>query len=132
MTTAVVEDTTAGRTTTSGTYIGVGGMAATITVPPSGAVRIHLRCTSRAVSSSYNALTCIQVSGSVSGTVYTANDLAATIVNGSTNISLVQDRVVTGLSAGETLTVTPMHRINSTGGTMTVDYRYLTVTPALA
>lgn len=128
----VVEDTTGGRTTTSTTFVGlpVGSvMAGTVTVPPSGRVRVHLRATFRNSTSAFSWVS-FSASGSVSGSQHTANTGDGLAVSGSANLSLVQERVLTGLTPGETLTVTPMHEVN-VASTQTCDYRYLTLTPLL-
>jgi hypothetical protein len=120
------EDTTAGRTTTSTTFAnGSSTLSRTITVPPSGKVWVYLRTTQRN-STTANTITSFNASGSTSGSVYTANDAAALIVPGAAiganNLSLALTHLLTGLVAGETLTVTMQHRVN-TASTGTFDYR---------
>jgi hypothetical protein len=124
----VVEDVTAGRTTTSLTYVSVNSMTGTVVVPASGRVRVLLRVAARN-STTNNSLSNVNVSGSTSGTIYTGVDAAALIVAGTNDVSLTLERIVTG-TPGETLTVTPVHRVNS-ASTMTIDYRYLLLEPIL-
>lgn len=104
-------------------------MAGTITVPPSGRVRAELRVTARN-SSTFTSLSVVNASGSTSGTVYTGVDAAAFGVTSTSDMTGTMWRVFTGLVAGETLTVTPVHRVAS-ASTMTIDYRYLVLTPML-
>ncbi|MDF2707068.1 MAG: hypothetical protein K0R62_2720, partial [Nonomuraea muscovyensis] len=77
-------------------------------------------------SGSLNTITSWQAVGSTSGTVYSANDGAALIWSGSgtTNLSLCLTKRLTGLVAGETLTITTKHRVNS-ASTATFDYRHI-------
>jgi hypothetical protein len=120
------EDTTT-RTTASTSFTDASGGAfsSTITVPPSGKVWVHVRSTHRN-SSTLNSITSFTASGSTSGTAYSANDNAALINPGSAmgnnNLSLSLSHLLTGLVAGETLTVTSKHRVSS-ASTMTMDYR---------
>jgi hypothetical protein len=120
------EDTTT-RTTASTTFTDASGGAFSlaITVPPSGSVMISVRSTQRN-SGSLNTITSWQAVGSTSGTVYSANDGAALIWSGSgtTNLSLCLTKRLTGLVAGETLTITTKHRVNS-ASTATFDYRHI-------
>ncbi|MER7517769.1 hypothetical protein [Streptomyces sp. NPDC126499] len=122
------EDTSS-RTTTSTTFTDASGgaLSTTITVPPSGRVMVAIRSTQRN-SGSLNTITSWRGVGSTSGTVYTENDNAALIWSGSgtTNLSLSLTKRLTGLVAGETLTVTMKHRVNS-ASTATFDYRCITV-----
>ena len=122
----VTEDTTAGRTTTSTTFAnGSSTLSRTITVPPSGKVWVYLRVTQRN-STTNNSITSFNASGSTSGSVYAANDAAALITPGAAvganNLSLSLAHLLTGLVAGETLTVTMQHRVNA-ASTATMDYR---------
>jgi hypothetical protein len=125
-----IEDTTS-RTTTSTTYADAasGAFSLAVTVPASGNVRVDIRSTQRN-SSTFNTLTSWQAVGSVSGTVYTANDTAALVVGGTSNQSLSLCYRLSGLSAGETLTVTLKHRLNS-ASTGTFDYRQIVLTSLL-
>ena len=118
------EDTTS-RTTTSTSYTDASGGAFSlaITVPPSGVVMVAIRSTQRN-SGSLNTITSWQAVGSTSGTVYSANDTAAVIVGGTSNLSLSLVKRLTGLVAGETLTITMKHRVNS-ASTATFDYRHI-------
>ncbi|MEH0547279.1 hypothetical protein QA802_30600 [Streptomyces sp. B21-105] len=120
---------TASRTTTSTTYADASGGAfsTTVTVPPSGKVMVAIRTTQRN-SGALNTVTSWQAVGSTSGTVYSANDNAALIWSGSgtTNLSLSLTKRLSGLVAGETLTVTMKHRVSS-ASTATIDYRNITV-----
>ena len=118
------EDTTS-RTTTSTTFTDASGGAFSlaITVPPSGAVMVAIRSTQRN-SGSLNTITSWQAVGSTSGTVYSANDTAAVIVGGTSNLSLSLTKRLSGLVAGETLTITTKHRVNS-ASTATFDYRLI-------
>jgi hypothetical protein len=120
------EDATAGRTTTSTTFAnGSSTLSRTITVPPSGKVWVYLRVTQRN-STTANTITSFNASGSTTGSVYSATDAAALIAPGAAlganNISLSLAHLLTGLTAGETLTVTMQHRVN-TASTGTFDYR---------
>ncbi|MFF9238375.1 hypothetical protein ACF1AY_15780 [Streptomyces sp. NPDC014776] len=124
---AEAEDT-ASRTTTSTSYADATGgvFSCSVTVPPSGKVMVAIRCTQRNSSSTLNAITSWQAVGSTSGTVYSPNDTAALIVNGTNNISLCLTKRLTGLVPGETLTVSLKHRVNSPS-TATCDYRNIDV-----
>lgn len=122
--TAQSEDTTS-RTTTSGSYANAatgGAFTAAVTVPASGQVVVSLRSTQRN-SGATNTITSWNASGSTTGTVYSANDTAALIVTGTSNISVDLTHRLTGLTAGETLTVTMVHKVS--GGTGTMDYRHI-------
>ncbi len=114
---------TASRTTTSTAYTDASGGAFSlaITVPPSGTVMVAVRSTQRN-STTLNTITSWRGVGSTSGTVYTENDGAAIIVKGTDNVSLQLTKRLTGLVAGETLTITMKHRVNS-ASTATFDYR---------
>ncbi|MFF3622326.1 hypothetical protein [Streptomyces sp. NPDC002467] len=122
-----VEDTTS-RTTTATTYGNASGGAfsASVTVPASGQVLVEIRSTQRN-STTNNSITSWTATGSVSGTVYTANDTAALIVNGVQNNSVDLSYRLTGLSVGETLTVTTQHKVNA-ASTGTFDYRLILLT----
>lgn len=122
------EDTTS-RTTTSTTYVSLGSFAPTITVPPSGRVTVDLRVTARN-STTNNSLSTFNASGSSSGTNHTGTDNEALIVNGTNDVSLSMKRLLTGLTPGETLTVTPAHRVNA-ASTLTRDYCYVLLEPKL-
>lgn len=119
------EDTTAGRTTTSTTFTDLSGGAfsASVTVPFSGTVLVTIRCTQRN-STTNNSITSFDASGSVSGSVYSASTTAAVIVTNTNNFSLTLQKRLTGLVAGETLTVTSKHRVNA-ASTLTADYRII-------
>jgi hypothetical protein len=122
-----VEDTTT-RTTTSGTYGNAatgGAFSASVVVPASGAVVVEMRSTQRN-SGATNTITSWTASGSTSGTLYTANDTAALIVTGTSNISVDLSYRLSGMSVGETLTVTMQHKVS--GGTGTMDYRQILLT----
>ena len=121
---AQAEDTST-RTTTSTTYTDASGGAfsASVVVPASGAVTVMIRSTQRN-STTNNTITSWTGVGSTSGTVYSANDNAAIIVNGTNNFSLSLRYRLSGLTAGETLTVTTKHRVN-TASTATFDYRII-------
>ena len=123
---AEAEDTVS-RTTTSTTYTDAtnGAFSASVTVPPSGRVMVAVRSTQRN-SGSLNAITSWRAVGSTSGTVYTENDTAALIVGGTSNLSLPLTKRLSGLVAGETLTITTKHRVNS-ASTATFDYRHIAV-----
>lgn len=117
------EDTTTGRTTTSTTYTDLSGGAfsASVAVPASGAVLVKARSTHRN-STTNNSICSWNGVGSVSGTVYSANDNAAIIVNGTSNLSLSLEHLLEGLTVGEVLTVTLKYRVNA-ASTLTADYR---------
>lgn len=118
------EDTTS-RTTTSTSYGNAstgGAFTAAVVVPASGQVVVEMRSTQRN-SSTTNTITSWTASGSTSGTVYTANDTAALIIGGTSNVSVDLSYRLTGLTVGETLTVTMQHRVSA--GTGTFDYRYI-------
>jgi hypothetical protein len=125
------EDTT-GSTSTSTTYADAvaGAFSASMTVPPTGRVFVHIRCTQRASGSTLNAHTSWRGIGTTSGTVYTENDTAALVVSGANNVSLSLRHRLTGLTPGETLTVTTKHRLNTTG-TQTLAYRSILIEPSL-
>ncbi len=118
------EDTSS-RTTTSTSYADASGGAfsASVTVPASEAVMVTVRSTQRN-SGANNTITSWSASGSTSGTVYSANDNAAIIVTGTSNVSLMLRYRLSGLSEGETLTVTMKHRVN-TASTGTFDNRLI-------
>ena len=119
-----VEDTTS-RTTTSGTYADAatgGTFSAAVIVPASGAVVVEMRATQRN-SGATNVITSWNASGSVSGTLYTANDTAALITQGTQNQPVDLSYRLSGMSVGETLTVTMQHKVS--GGTGTIDYRQM-------
>ncbi|MFJ3923006.1 hypothetical protein [Streptomyces sp. NPDC090022] len=125
-----VEDATT-RTTTSGTYANAatgGAFSAAITVPLSGKVNVEMRVTERN-SGATNTITSWIASGSTSGSVYSTSDTAALIVAGTDNSSLDLSYLLTGLTAGELLTVTMQHRVS--GGTGTIDYRLILLTGCL-
>jgi len=124
------EDATAGRTTTSTTYTSVGTLTATCIVPESGKVLVTLRVTCRN-STTNNSITSFNAVGSTSGSRYAANDAASVIVTGTGNLSMSIQKVISGGVSGETLTVTPQHRVNS-ASTMTIDYRDIVMMPLLA
>jgi hypothetical protein len=116
------------RTTTSTTYTDASGGAfsASVTVPASGEVGVEIRSTQRN-STTNNAITSWLGSGSTSGTVYSPNDTAALIVNGTQNQSVDLSYRLAGLVPGETLTVTTQHKVNS-ASTATFDYRLILLT----
>lgn len=122
-----VEDTSTRTTTTSASYVNASGGAfsASVIVPASGAVNVELRSTQRN-SGATNTITSWSASGSVSGTLYTANDNAALIVTGTSNVPVDLSYRLSGMSVGETLTVTMLHKVS--GGTGTFDYRILLLT----
>ncbi|WP_327378020.1 hypothetical protein OG393_31080 [Streptomyces sp. NBC_01216] len=115
--------TTTTVTSTSFTDSSGGPFAATIVVPPSGTVIVNIRSTQRN-STTNNTITHFSASGSVSGSVYGASTVAALIVRGTDNLSFSLCKRLTGLSPGETLTVTMLHRVNTTS-TGTMDYRHI-------
>lgn len=115
---------------TAFTDLPAGAFSGAITVPPSGRVMVEIQCTQRAVAG-VNAITSFRAVGSVSGTVYTETTNPALIVAGATNVILGYRRPLSGLTAGETLTVTTKHRLSTTG-TQTVDYRSILLEPAAA
>ena len=59
----------------------------------------------------------------MSGTLYTANDTAALITQGTENQPVDLSYRLSGMSVGETLTVTMLHKVS--GGTGTMDYRLI-------
>lgn len=124
--TAENEDSSS-TTTTSTTFTNTSGGAfsASLTVPPSGTVVISIRSTHRN-SSTNNTLTHFEAVGSVSGTVVSPSTAASLIVNGTSNQSQSLRKRLTGLSPGETLTVTTKHRVN-TASTGSFDYRYILI-----
>jgi hypothetical protein len=127
-----VEDT-ATRTTTSTTYTATANpISQTIVVPPSGKVWVFIRETGRN-STTTNNITSFTAVGSSSGTVYSANDNAALIWsgNGTTNLSLSLEHLLSSLIAGETLTVTMQHRVSG-ASTATFDYRSIGLRGALS
>ncbi|MFB6517434.1 hypothetical protein [Streptomyces sp. NPDC056401] len=115
----------ASRTTTSTSYgntLTGGAFTAAMTVPASGQVVVEIRSTQRN-SSTTNTITSWTASGTSSGVVYSANDVAALITGGVANAPVDLSYRLTGLSVGETLTVTMQHRVS--GGTGTFDYRQI-------
>ncbi|MFE2329921.1 hypothetical protein ACFXD5_39480 [Streptomyces sp. NPDC059385] len=118
------EDTTS-RTTTSTSYGNASGGAfsASVVVPASGWVMVEMRATQRN-STTNNTITSWNASGSTSGTVYTANDIAALIVNGTQNQAIDLSYRLASLVPGETLTVTMQHKVNA-ASTGTYDYRQI-------
>ena len=110
-------------TTTSTTFANLasGAFSTTITVPPSGRVKVTIRSTQRN-SGALNSITSFDATGSVSGTVHSASSTSAVIVSGTTNISLSLVKLLSDMTAGEILTVTTKHRVNS-ASTFTADYR---------
>lgn len=123
---AEAEDVTS-TTTTSTTFTDTSGgvFSTSLVVPPSGTVVISIRSTHRN-SSTNNTLTHFEAVGSVSGTVVSASTSASLIVNGTSNQSQSLRKRLTGLSPGETLTVTTKHRVN-TASTGSFDYRYILI-----
>jgi hypothetical protein len=119
---AVAEDTTS-RTTTSTSLTTVAGLTApTLTVPPSGRVKVTITVLQRN-STTGNVFTSFRAVGSSSGTNYTETLTGAISSTGSNNVTGTKIYRLTGLTAGETLTVTPYHMTNT--GTGTWDYRYV-------
>ncbi|MDX3527132.1 hypothetical protein P1P75_11930 [Streptomyces sp. ID05-39B] len=123
------EDTTT-RTSTATAFADAasGPFSAQVTVPPSGRVIVTIRCTQRATGS-LNAFTSFNAVGSSSGTRYTENLTAALAVNGANNFSLSLRHPLSGMTPGETLTVTHKHRLNA-AGTQTLDYRSILLEPS--
>lgn len=114
-------------TTSSTSYgnLSSGAASATLVVPGSGKVWVEIRATGR--NSSANSITSWIASGSTSGSARTADDNSALIVAGTNNVSLTMRHRLTGLTAGETLTVTIQHRVSA--GTGTWDYRSIAIEP---
>lgn len=122
LTSSAAEDTTS-RTTTSTSLVTVAGsLTATLTVPASGKVKVTLLTLQRN-SGAGNTFSSFRAVGSVSGTNFTETLTGSVGVTGSNNSTGMIVRRLTGLTAGETLTVTPYHMVNS--GTGTYDYRYI-------
>jgi hypothetical protein len=113
------------RTASSTTYgdASGGAFSASLTVPASGAVVVTIRSTQRN-STTLNTITSWTGVGSTTGTVYSANDTASIIVNGTNNLPVNLRYRLSGLTAGETLTVTTKHRVNA-ASTATFDYRLI-------
>lgn len=123
---AEAEDVNSSTTTsTTFTDTSTGAFSVAVVVPESGAVWVHLRSTQRN-NGANNTITHFDASGSVSGSVYGASTVASLIVVGTNNVSLSLRKRLSGLSPGETLTVTSKHRVN-TASTGIFDYRYLSV-----
>lgn len=110
--------------------LSTGAASATLVVPGSGKVWVEIRSTGRNSGGATNSLTSWIASGSTSGSAHTADDNSALIVAGTSNISLTMRHRLTGLTPGETLTVTLQHRTTS-GSTGTWDYRSIALEPAL-
>ncbi len=119
---SAAEDT-GSRTTTSTSLVTVAGLTApTLVVPPSGKVRVTL-ITLQRNNGANNTFSSYRAAGSISGTNYAETLTGSIGVTGTNNVTSTVTRRLTGLTAGETLTVTPYHMVN--GGTGTYDYRYL-------
>ncbi|MFF9844607.1 hypothetical protein [Streptomyces sp. NPDC013740] len=122
---SIVKDTTAGRTTTSTTYgnLSGGAFSTSVLVPASGVVSVTIRATGR--NSTANGLTSYLAVGSVSGTVFSPSDPEAMVIASIANNrpDMLRD-MISGLSPGETLTVTTQHRVN-TASTATYDFRQI-------
>ncbi|MEU0675487.1 hypothetical protein ABZ330_21850 [Streptomyces sp. NPDC006172] len=116
-------------TATSYSDAASGPLSATVTVPPSGRVIVNVRCSQRASGSTLNAHTSWRAVGSASGTRYTENDPAALVVPGTNNLSLYLRHPLSGMTPGETLTVTLKHRLQS-AGTQTLAYRSILLEPS--
>jgi hypothetical protein len=112
-----IEDAT-NRTTTSTSFVNSSGtLSTTLVVPPSGKVLIVLavRCDN---SGNSNTLSDYNVSGTSSGTIYSAQDASAIQWNSSASAGpFMNMRIVTG-SAGETITVTAQHRVVANTGNL--------------
>lgn len=119
------------QTSTATTFgdLPAGPFSASITVPPSGRVVVEIQCAQRA--STGNAITSFRAVGTTSGTVFTEVINPALVVPGANNFLLSYRRPFPGLSAGETLTVTTKHRLN-TAATQTIDYRSILLEPTPA
>lgn len=122
---SIVKDTTAGRTTTSTTFgnLSGGAFSTSVLVPASGVVTVSVRATGR--NPTANGITSYTAVGTVSGTVVSASDVEALVVSsiGANQPHMLRD-MLTGLSPGETLTVTTQHRVN-TASTATYDFRQI-------
>lgn len=119
---SAAEDVTS-RTTTSTSLVTVAGLTPpTLVVPPSGKVRVTL-ITLQRNNGANNTFSSYRAVGSVSGTNYSETLTGSIGVSGTNNVTSTVTRRLTGLTAGETLTVTPYHMVN--GGTGTYDYRYI-------
>ncbi|OKI16635.1 hypothetical protein [Streptomyces sp. CB03911] len=122
LTSSAAEDTTSRTTTSTSLTTIAGALAATLTVPPSGKVKVTLLTLQRN-SGAGNTFSSFRAAGSVSGTNFTETLTGSIGVTGTNNSTGMIVRRLTGLTAGETLTVTPYHMVNS--GTGTYDYRYI-------
>lgn len=121
---SIVESEDTVSSTMSSTTFGnlaTGAFTAAITVPTSGNVKVTIRVTQRN-STTNNSITSFEATGSSSGTQHSASSTSAVIVKGTDNVSLSLVKLLTGLTPGETLTVTTKHRVNA-ASTLTADYR---------
>lgn len=129
MTPVFVEDAvTQNSTAIAFSDLPAGPFSATVKVPPSGRVFVQIQCTQRATAG-FNAFTSWRGVGTVSGTAFTETLNPSLAVNGANNIPQMLRRPLSGLSPGETLTVTTKHRLNA-AATQTVDYRSILLEPS--
>ncbi|MEU6234413.1 hypothetical protein [Kitasatospora sp. NPDC047058] len=124
LTSSMAEDTTTRTTTSTSMATVAGALTGTLTVPPSGRVKVTVYTLQRN-SSSNNTFTSFRAVGSSSGTNYTETLSGALVVTGGSNAPGTMVRRLTGLTPGETLTVTPYHMVNA--GTGTYDYRQILI-----
>lgn len=128
---AFVEDLTT-QTTTSTTFNDSTAVLSTsIVIPPSGRVWVSARVTGRNSLTNGNTISSWRATGSAGNVIYGESSLAALIVAGTDNFSLSLRHRLTGLSAGDTMTVKLQHRVN-TASTGTFDYRSLGLEPCAA
>ncbi|MFG3051912.1 hypothetical protein ACGFZP_13305 [Kitasatospora sp. NPDC048239] len=124
LTSNIAEDTTTRTTTSTSLTTVAGSMTCTLTVPPSGKVRVTL-VTLQRNSSTGNTFSSFRAVGTAGGTAFTETLTGAIGVTGTNNATGTIVRRITGLTPGDTLTVTPYHMVNS--GTGTYDYRYIMI-----
>lgn len=122
LTTEFVEDTTNRTVTSSGYVNGSSALSDTIIGPQSGQIEVTfgVRCDS---SGGANTLSSFDATGSSTGTIYTANDAAATQWGDTSSAGPFSVTAVIPCTVGETVTVTLKHRVVS--GTGNLRYRYL-------
>ncbi|WP_338683964.1 hypothetical protein QD712_25895 [Streptomyces acidiscabies] len=117
LTQVLVEDTT-NRTVTSTTYVnGSSALSTTIVGPKSGKIEVEFksRCDN---SGGSTVLTSFTASGSVTGSIYTPNDAAATVWAGSLSVGPLVITQEISCAVGETVTVTLQHRTVANTGNL--------------
>ncbi|MET8978574.1 hypothetical protein ABZX85_23440 [Streptomyces sp. NPDC004539] len=117
LTRTFVEDTT-NRTVTSTTYVnGSGLLSAQIVGPKSGAVEVEFktRCDNSGGSTVLSSFT---ASGTVTGTIYSPNDAAATVWANMLSVGPLTITQEISCAVGETVTVALQHRTVANTGNL--------------